>query len=304
VYTYPVDGNQKNVNKDTLEINGTVDDVLSFNFYDFYTTRFLKKTEFDVLYGFDGYELFSYPWGIDQHSYTDFIPYPSLVLKTNTTSDIILKYDFSNPAGLNLNIDFSREGAEEYKLMHNANMLFNYNVKCNRIKSTGFELDNNNINIVFMADGYNADQISSFNSTVQGAFYDKMVNSNLLGKHWSNTNIITMNTISFNDKDNEDSYHIFGINQYNHTPDKNHIIKILQTSFIGSPVFFEDNGNTNIDVIVIVTKKNYGYYISTNSYDFGNKENKPVRVIIIPAPGTLYGSYLIEYLELALPWLQ
>jgi hypothetical protein len=297
VYTYPVDGNQKNVNKDTLEINGTVDDVLSFNFYDFYVTRFLNNNSLF------NEEQFYYPLPNGHYSYTDYNPNPSLVLKTNTTSDIILKYDFSNPAGLNLNIDFSREGAEGYYLMHGANVLFNYNAVWKNMTSISFtqDYDNNKINIVFMADGYNADQIFSFKSNVEDEMNDKMRNSNLLGKHWDNVNVIRMDTISFNDKDNEDSYHIFGINQYNNKLNKDHIIKILQTSFIGSPVFFQDNGNTNIDVIVIVTRKKYGYYQTS---ELGKKNNRSVYIVIIPEPGTFYGSYLMESLERALPWLQ
>jgi hypothetical protein len=297
-YTYKV--NLDLVKEVTHEIDGEKRKVYAFDLYNYSTTRLFIKDgspfeDINYIYRFNYNQPAERPDG-----------YTTLTLKTNTYNEIVLKYDlYTSSSGNGIN-DFKFSGEQVFIENSKPSILFNYNAEWNNLSKGNNNYSNfngNKINIVFMADGYSDRWLPSvlfdFHDDVRDNLMKEIKESNIKTK-WDDINILALQTVSLDDK-----YNICGINNTNPYGDIDRIKKAIQTSFFGSPISIRDSdGETNVDVVIIVSTKVGTSYMTTDSSCLSKKGRKNKLVHIIFYPQSRYysvGKSLTEHLKSALP---
>ncbi|MCL2441957.1 MAG: hypothetical protein FWD13_00640 [Treponema sp.] len=294
-YTYKVNKNIAGVSEENIEINGRlIENILSFNLYNHYQTRFFIKTDdfFDRnIYTFNATNI--YPYNLDDGAVKQ------LILRTNTYNDIVLTYNLSNYPSVLCEVDFS---LDNYGISWNyqTNMAFNFNAEFKEILHYRPLFHNYNVNemtnILFLADGFhnNFFDFGEIREYIQDV--DKLIielRNSGLRSDLNNVNIIRMDSVSI-DKNRG----IIGVNtnvssndvRFKPFGNSDNIIKLLQTSFIGSPLFLNYRNNnyyTNIDLIIIISYAgtNYSYQSNnTSTFLINNTQdrNKDVPMVVMP----------------------
>jgi len=295
-YTYKI--NSYAVEKDAVkevehEINGEKRKVYAFDLYRFSNTRLFIKDG-------SGFDNDIYKLGYNQPVEIIDDASGSLIIKTNTYNEIVLKYSLYGSANTNGKINFRIDGEQVFVDKIYPSMLFNYNAEWSNLSHNNSNIKDEKINILFMADGYSnaagCPSLFTFYLDVRDNLMKEIKDSNLK-TNWNDINIIALQTMSLDENRN-----ICGINRPNPYGDIGQIKKVIQTSFFGSPIYLKDSGETNIDVIIIISTKKSSSEMTTDSSVQFNKKGKPVHIICYPQDRYWpIGKSLTECLRSALP---
>jgi hypothetical protein len=263
-YTYRVNRDTENVVADDKDEN-----VLLINLYDFYQTVFYE------LSGNLKIPLLSFssndPYYINPNNYKE------LIIRTNTSNDLTLKYDIQGNSVAEIVFDINKNIIE---LPHNTpNKAFNYFAEW--IELLHFNNSNTNVdnmlNIIIMGDGFLKDDMNLY-EIYANDLTNSLNENNFFKSHLDKINIYRLNTISNNKN-------IIGVDYYS-APfgDFDRIRKIISTSFAGGPLYLNSK-ESNIDAIVIVTKSTSYNRSYTQTYDgnMSSKNGQPVNIIVAAA---------------------
>jgi hypothetical protein len=283
VYTYEV------IAKDR---DGQILSVI--NLYDYYGTFFINKTgnveDRIVLFGTN------MPLSNQSHSPVISNRY-DLSIRTGTTSELTLNYDFKNHSVFQVYVEFNVNDEVEH-IVYPGEKLFNYNAEWKDMKRYyNYDKDDyeKKLNIVFMADGYSGLKIFDYERYVEKLVND-LRDNRFFNENWDNINIIRMDTLSLEKTENYiypiiGTTNNFAYQRTNILGDRDRIRKLIQTSFVGGPFYIKNEADkpvSNIDVIVVVKKD--GTYATTQTYngEIAFKNGQPVNIIVMDHPANDY----------------
>jgi hypothetical protein len=312
-YVYAVDKTWDGLTEETVQHDDEQFTVYSFDLYKYSVTRFINKTGKDInrIHDFGGAENFSYIDGYPEHN--------NILSKTSTSNDIVLNYNFNQTTVFPVTIEFT--GKSEYKFgyanMSTTSVLHNFNAEWEYLTwPYDFEkdADGNSFNIVFMAEAYTEKNIRYFKSYIYNNLLPPMENDDILRKQWNITNVFKMDTLSFENEPNRINHDNNILRVFNYPGsqygDFNRIRKIIQTSFVGGPLYIksevknnEINYITNIDVIIIVKQDGRNSSYSTLTPLIGKKNDRPVPVIVVPVNNFYHTNHLVPMMHTTMPWL-
>jgi hypothetical protein len=271
-YCYMINKDARNIKPDENNPNLKV-----FNLYDFYQTRFLKR---------EGN--FEYPLEEIGSMYSNQYNQNRLDIKTGHSSDLILSYKFQGVSVADIEVEFKSNNQTPF-ITPIGTKILNYAAQWNEIAHFNSNNDksvDNMLNIVVMADKYLKDDLAHYQGVVTN-MVSELKNNNFFRAHWDNINIFRLDTISLQVHD------IIGVNNSALLGDNDRIKKIINASFVGSPILLD-----NIDAIVIVVKNSPFNYTQTYDGEIGKRNGQPINIIVTP------GGNLAHLLGHALARLQ
>jgi len=276
--------------------------IMAFNLYDFYQTRFMYKEGNTVVY--------SLQMASNDSPSTNPNNVKNLNLKTGTTNDLTLFYSFKGKTTRDIDIVFNNANEVEF-IDRIGEKSFNYNVQWEEIIRENPINAERKLNIIVMADGYYNDlDLIQYRKIVED-MKNELFQNNFFIKHQNDINIFRLDTISLEGNSNKSTadYNIIGINSYvSPMGNEERIIRVIQTSFAGGPLNISNyttpraNRTTNIDAIVVISKSTNNAYTFTYDYEIATKNKQPVTVIIMP--NNLEKIHLAHMLGHALARLQ
>jgi len=271
-YGYRVNRSVNKVQEDKNDAN-----VLLFNLYDFYKTRFLKK---------DGNT------GIPQ--YVELLPFDNpnpgeyLMIRSGTSNDLTFTYTFYGLSAKSIEVVFENDNIKEITSKDDLKS-FNYNAEWEELVH-GLQHGSDRaavqdmLNIVIMADGYrNPTDLDNYKQAVQ-KMKDDLFRNNFFDKHRDKINIFLLNTVSLQQENNNllVNYNIIGVGRSfsDYFGNTDRIKRVIRASFSGGPLFIEGT-NSNIDAIIIVPRQIDGTYSAPYDREIALKNKQPVNIAIV-----------------------